>query len=60
MEIIRTISGKQVEKVRVDRIAQRAFEKIMSELPEEVRTYDMGLYVVKTIEEKIKGSKIVL
>lgn len=60
MEIIKTIAGKTIEKARVEQIAGRAFEKIMSELPEEVRTYDMGLYVVRVIEEKIKGSTIAL
>ena len=43
-------NGNGIEGERLDEIARKAIETILSELPEEVRTYD----IVNTILEEAK------
>lgn len=53
MYIGRTIvsnNGNGIEGEKLDEIARKAIETILSELPEEVRTYD----IVNTILEEVK------
>lgn len=57
---ITTISGEEIEEEKVNDIAKKIVALIMSELPKEVQTYDMTIYVLRMAKEKIKGSRIVL
>lgn len=43
-------NGNGIEGEKLDEIARKAIETILSELPEEVRTYD----IVNTILEEVK------
>ena len=58
MNIIHSFSGSKIEDAKLEEVADKAFEAIMSGLPEEARTYEVALYVVEKIKNKINASKI--
>lgn len=58
--LVDAICGESINEDKLKVIADGAFEKIVSELSEEIRTYDMALYVVSLLRRKIEGSKIAL
>ena len=47
--VLMSNNGEGIEGEKVDEIARKAIEAILSELPEEVRTYD----IVKTILDEM-------
>ena len=55
-----TISGEMVDMDKIRDIAGQVVALIMSELPEEVQTYDTALYILKKAKEQVKGSKVKL
>ncbi len=57
-ERIQAISGATFDKREIDDIVEKTFQKIMSELPEEMQTYDIILYILQQIKMRLKGSKI--
>ncbi len=57
-ERVQLISGMSIDKNIIDDIAEKALIQIMSELPEEIRTYDLVFYILKQIKIRAKGSKI--
>lgn len=60
MNIIHSFSGNKIEDTKLEEVADRAFEAIMSGLPEEARTYEVSLYVIEKIKNKINASRISL
>lgn len=59
-EFIKTVSGKIIKKEEVDVLVEKVHELILNELPEETRTYDMALFVIKEVKRRMKGAKISL
>lgn len=59
-EYVTLLSGETVPEEDIDRAAVGVINAIMSELPEEARTYDAALYVIRRAKEKLKGSKVAL
>lgn len=59
-EYVTLLSGETVPEEDIDRAAVGVINAIMSELPEESRTYDAALYVIRRAKEKLKGSKVAL
>ncbi len=57
-ERFQAISGATFDKREIDDIVEKTFQKIMSELPEEMQTYDIILYILQQIKMRLKGSKI--
>ena len=57
-ERIQAISGATFDKREIDDIVEKTFQKIMSELPEEMQTSDIILYILQQIKVRLKGSKI--
>ena len=57
-ERIQAISGATFDKREIDDIVEKTFQKIMAELPEEMQTYDIILYILQQIKMRLKGSKI--
>ena len=57
-ERIQAISGATFDKREIDDIVEKTFQKIMSEPPEEMQTYDIILYILQQIKMRLKGSKI--
>lgn len=45
---------------KIDAIAKEIITRIVSELPEEARTHDMVLFVLKETKEKVDGMKVKL
>lgn len=57
-ERVQLISGVSIDKHKIDDIAEKTLTQIMSELPEEARTYDLIFYILEQIKIRVKGSKI--
>ncbi len=57
-ERVQLISGVSIDKNKIDDIAEKILVQIISELPEEARTYDLIFYILKQIKIRVKGSKI--
>lgn len=53
-----TIGSVTIDSDFVDRIAEKAVDKVLSELPEEARTYDVAKYILKKASERL-GSRTV-
>ena len=51
-------NGFQTEEDEIMGIAEKIAKKIMSELPEEIQTYDGAVYMLRMTKEKIKTMKI--
>lgn len=53
------IGSVTIDSEFVNRIAEDAIDKILSELPERARTYDVIKYVLKKASEKL-GSRTII
>lgn len=56
----RTIEDKTINNEFIWEVAGIALETIKSEIPDELRTYDLVLEIIKQIERRAKGSKMSL
>ena len=50
--VVQTLSGKYIEMELVNDISDGVIEYIMSRLPEEARTFDVVMYVLKNAKKK--------
>ena len=53
-------NGNGIEGEKLDKIARETIETILSELPEEVRTYDIVKTILDEMLYQINGTKISL
>ena len=58
--ILQTIAGEFVDENEIDAIAEKITKEIMSLLPEDAKTFDVALYVLKKAKTIIKGSRVKL
>lgn len=56
--VVQTLSGEYIEMELVDDISDGVIEYIMSRLPEEARTFDAVMYVLKNAKKRGKGKKM--
>lgn len=56
--VVQTLSGEYIEMELVNDISDGVIEYIMSRLPEEARTFDVVMYVLKNAKKREKGKKM--
>ncbi len=57
-DYVYSISGEYIEEKLINETARKMIDILMSQLPEEARTSDVMLYVLKRTKRMIKGAKI--
>ena len=53
-------NGNGIEGEKLDEIARKAIETILSELPEEVRTYDIVNTILEEAKNQLNGMNVSL
>lgn len=58
--IVVSNNGEGIEGEKIDKIARKAIEMILSELPEEVRTYDIVNTILEEAKHQLNGMNVSL
>lgn len=59
IKIITFANGVEMPEEIIDDAAERIVKSVMSELPEEIQTYEGANYALKIVKKKLKTMKII-
>lgn len=60
MVLVESLAGELIDDDTLSKVAESVIRTLKSELPQEAQTYDVLIYTLQKVTEKIKGSKLEL